>query len=750
MATIEYDEILLNFSSKVDAKGLRSAVNSLEKLKDINGFSGLKQASEDLKGFLNALDGITNKRMRTITNLATSLKGLGNVSKAMKATKTLAENSNPLNDTTMGEAQPSLSLADMMKNFEVNITWKDILSNAFDEVKEKGVQAFETVKETMSPINSIIKDIGRGLKKLGSSLVSPFKSMFSGLDGLLGKFGSLVRYRLMRAIISGITEGIKEGFSNLEAWDRRTGMTGFAEAMDRARESLLVLKNSLAVVGAPFLEGLISMLQQVAQWAMAGANALSRFFAILGDKGNYRVVKWAEYTANSVKATTGAVKNAGKEFEKQLMKFDEINNITDKKGSGGSSGYGNSGYFNYDDMFDTENVGELSDSEKKLKAIVDRLKEIGERLKPLWEAIQRIVAKFKEWHDTLAPVVWDGALSIFEGLADTLSILGDTVATLVEDFDKLVEAFVGWDNVAKILEGAFAGIKGIIFLADLVLMTFNADLEKLGYRIEYAGKALDLWGQLLGGKIPFSKFISDMKDAREEMRTGIQKTTEDLYKDMEELFDRTYKLKTDSSALDGIQKKADIAMGGVKTSIETKAVEPTNTFGTALDGIFNKKWALHFDKKPIDDAKSSADGLKSSLDKVQGTYRVTINTTENVTRYITEQNTNPYSGLSAYERRKLGLTSRASGGFVDRGDLFIANEAGAEMVGSIGGRTAVANNDQIVSAVSAGVAQAVSSVLGGQSTNVNVTLEGDAKGIFKVVQKEGRAYSARTGQPALA
>ena len=48
----------------------------------------------------------------------------------------------------------------------------------------------------------------------------------------------------------------------------------------------------------------------------------------------------------------------------------------------------------------------------------------------------------------------------------------------------------------------------------------------------------------------------------------------------------------------------------------------------------------------------------------------------------------------------------AEGGFVDTGELFIAREAGAEMVGSIGRRTAVANNDQIVSGIASGVAEA--------------------------------------------
>lgn len=59
----------------------------------------------------------------------------------------------------------------------------------------------------------------------------------------------------------------------------------------------------------------------------------------------------------------------------------------------------------------------------------------------------------------------------------------------------------------------------------------------------------------------------------------------------------------------------------------------------------------------------------------------------------------------------LGISGFATGGFPDAGQLFLAREAGAEMVGSIGGHTAVANNDQIVEAVSYGVRQAVSEIL---------------------------------------
>ena len=55
---------------------------------------------------------------------------------------------------------------------------------------------------------------------------------------------------------------------------------------------------------------------------------------------------------------------------------------------------------------------------------------------------------------------------------------------------------------------------------------------------------------------------------------------------------------------------------------------------------------------------------------------------------------------------RVSIPRFAEGGFPEQGQMFIAREAGAEMVGSIGRRTAVANNDQIVAGIASGVAEA--------------------------------------------
>ena len=81
----------------------------------------------------------------------------------------------------------------------------------------------------------------------------------------------------------------------------------------------------------------------------------------------------------------------------------------------------------------------------------------------------------------------------------------------------------------------------------------------------------------------------------------------------------------------------------------------------------------------------------------------------------------------------------ATGGFPETGELFIAREAGAEMVGSIGRRTAVANNDQIVAGIANGVAEANSeqnSLLAEQNNLLRALLAKDTS-----VRLDGRKVS---------
>lgn len=96
------------------------------------------------------------------------------------------------------------------------------------------------------------------------------------------------------------------------------------------------------------------------------------------------------------------------------------------------------------------------------------------------------------------------------------------------------------------------------------------------------------------------------------------------------------------------------------------------------------------------------------------------------------------------------LKGYATGGFPISGEMFIARENGLpEMVGSIGGRTAVANNDQIVEAISIGVYNAYMDAMSRSGGNKQPTIvQINGREVFRAVQDESTAYSRRTGQPA--
>lgn len=86
----------------------------------------------------------------------------------------------------------------------------------------------------------------------------------------------------------------------------------------------------------------------------------------------------------------------------------------------------------------------------------------------------------------------------------------------------------------------------------------------------------------------------------------------------------------------------------------------------------------------------------------------------------------------------LNIKYKYNGGFLNSGDLFWANENGhPEMVGSINGKTAVANNDQIVESISIGVARAMAGA--NRKTDVTIVAEGDTRGLLDFInfkQKE--------------
>lgn len=119
--------------------------------------------------------------------------------------------------------------------------------------------------------------------------------------------------------------------------------------------------------------------------------------------------------------------------------------------------------------------------------------------------------------------------------------------------------------------------------------------------------------------------------------------------------------------------------------------------------------------------------------------------------------------VSHWSAPRIEVPKLAAGGLVDPGQLFLAREAGPELVGTIGGHTAVMNNNQIVAAVSGGVYQAQAEQIAllrqqnellrqiaYQSVQpINVTTELDGAAIGKQVIKYHNGVVKQTGMSPL-
>lgn len=113
---------------------------------------------------------------------------------------------------------------------------------------------------------------------------------------------------------------------------------------------------------------------------------------------------------------------------------------------------------------------------------------------------------------------------------------------------------------------------------------------------------------------------------------------------------------------------------------------------------------------------------------------------------------NKIPGVSIDYVSELYIPRLAEGGFVNEGQMFIAREAGPEMVGQIGRKNAVANNDQIVEGIASGVYRAMmaaNSNGGSKEVTVNAVLELDGDVVGKKVIKYHNGVVMQTGESPL-
>ena len=180
-------------------------------------------------------------------------------------------------------------------------------------------------------------------------------------------------------------------------------------------------------------------------------------------------------------------------------------------------------------------------------------------------------------------------------------------------------------------------------------------------------------------------------------------------------------------------------------------------------GIVSDCWKLTYDviTGDIPGIMTDLDGLLTKLQNVYNYWKSFV--TGDVKGQLlsmggmmlginfSKTNTASSSAENAYNQTKdlpdnfIGPRKYAAGGFPDVGEMFIARESGPEMVGKIGNKTAVANNDQITTAIY----NAVKSAMGGASSGTPVILKINERVLGQAVIEHINNTTMSSGQSPL-
>lgn len=277
---------------------------------------------------------------------------------------------------------------------------------------------------------------------------------------------------------------------------------------------------------------------------------------------------------------------------------------------------------------------------------------------------------------------------------------------------------------------------------------WKAEQDELSTASSYAADAEQAYRNLKDGvdvaTVSVGKGESantDYDKALKDMTRDVQGATKDLSYygvTIDDTSKKKYDGKNVSDGMNNVKNAANDAKNNINYA--SGAVDSMNGKNPSFWNVRNVFWNLG---KDADNANSKIWGVYHAIDSLNGKgATVHISTSGRVHGGGGWSFANggfvPGFANGGY------IPSYATGG-INSASLFMARENGLpEMVGQIGGHTAVANNGQIVEAVSRGVANAVSMVMGnGSNGNVEVNVTLDGQRIARAVDNANRVRNRR-------
>lgn len=487
----------------------------------------------------------------------------------------------------------------------------------------------------------------------------------SSLSKLTRSLGRVAFYRAIRTAIRQLTGSINEGIKNLYAWDSMLGGT-FSQSLDTFASASLNIKNAMGVAVAPFIEMLVPLFEKLSNVIMAAANAISRFFAIISGQSQYRKVI---ATTTKFADSTGTANANLKEMKRTLLGFDEINLLNDPSVNNGGAGNGLSNALS--ESFKMEDVG------------VDAGK-LGDRIAlGINKAINVVRSN----------------MPVFEDLLGTFELgLGAILAFTGHPLIGIGMMALGAGHKWKASQSDWGGLNDDVVSAVMGLQTaLGIGAMALGAVLAFSGANVPLGiGMIAVGAVSAGSAALNWNKLSSDVQAQVTKI-------MLTLGAATLVLGA-LLAFSGINIPLGIGLMAVGAlSIGTAIALNWDTMNQKISKCFS-------------DAGGSAYNLLNPLDRILHTLDTIFNRSWRL--QLQSMGSPMGGGLGG------GIAMRAGGGTVPTGQMFMARESGPELVGTIGGQTAVLNNDQIVAAVSDGVYRAVSAAMGSRGdTQVKVYLD---------------------------
>lgn len=565
---------------------------------------------------------------------------------------------------------------------------------------------------------------GRGVSGLSRALGGirgASQGASKGLGKLLETMTRMTKMMLLRQIIRSVIKAMTEGIKNAYLFSSAVGGQ-IAEALDSIKQASSGAVNGIGSAFAQLLATLAPILTAIISLATAAANAIARLFAVLGGRSTYsKAVSTSEKWAKA----TGAGAKAAEEWKNQLMGFDEINKLDDQDSGGGGGGGG-------------ADIGDMFVEEPAVNKWAEQLRQIT-----------------LDWWESLD----------FQPITDAFDRLKEAAAGLAGVIDDYL--YYAYVNVLLPLAGwtIEEAAPAVVNLLAGAFELLTAVLQKLYPFFEL------LWENILK---PMAAFIGDVF-------TGVVTTLADTFGSLAEKIQNAKSIGDFFNSLEGWEPvivAVGIALGLFLARIlALKAIAAVaSVFKIAMAAITNP-WVLligvvaaaiyaiitHWDEWK--------DAIQDLVDKFKNFWNVVSEICGFVWQKVEEMVAKIRDAL-AFEWKlpkiplphfsitgnfslnppsvpHFSISWYAQGGFPDMGELFMAREAGAELVGKIGSSNAVVNNDQIVTAVSRGVAEAVSAVFnengGRRDEEIVVPLYINGKEFMRAVYNDMKSVANEKG-----